>query len=195
MEFETPQGYQIMKKILNSTAECKAHLVTIFPELAVNGWKRVRKFKHKNGWSYRTFANGDTWVIVVTDSDNGLRKVYPQGVLQEEDLPIVQAIIDAAKKIKHCGDYGDIYYNPASKEVWGCYGDGDFSDNTDGPTTSADEAEQLLKVPGVRKVRLEGECSPDTDNPEERSWVDLGRYGIEVYYNYKTEKYEEHPIK
>lgn len=62
----------------------------------------------------------------------------------------------AAAGIKHCGEYGRLYFNPSAKEVWWTSADGDCQ----GDLTSAEDIEKALKVKGVSKVTIEAETSP-----------------------------------
>ena len=90
----------------------------------------------------------------------------------ETDL-LEHQLKQAAAKIKHCGDYGQLYFNVRTKEVFWCAADSDGGE----PLTTIDEIKALLKLPGVSKVQVEAECSPDEDDPD---WKDLGRHGIEI---------------
>lgn len=75
----------------------------------------------------------------------------------QEGARIEKDLISAAKKIKHCGDYGRLFYHPGKHEVHWTAGD------ADGPPdfTSADEIVKLLKLPGVKHVEIGDEWSPD----------------------------------
>ena len=75
----------------------------------------------------------------------------------QEGARIEKDLISAAKKIKHCGDYGRLFYHPGKREVHWTAGD------ADGPPdyTSADEIVKLLKLPGVKHVEIGDEWSPD----------------------------------
>lgn len=72
---------------------------------------------------------------------------------------IEQDLVAASKRIKHCGDYGCLYYHPGKHEVHWTAGD------ADGPPdyTPPDEIEKLLKLPGVKHVEVGDEWSPDED--------------------------------
>ena len=72
---------------------------------------------------------------------------------------IEQDLLAASKKIKHCGDYGCLYYHPGKHEVHWTAGD------ADGPPegTSSDEIIKLLKLPGIKHVEIGDEWSPDED--------------------------------
>lgn len=72
---------------------------------------------------------------------------------------IEQDLLAASKRIKHCGDYGCLYYHPGKHEVHWTAGD------SDGPPegTSTDEIQKLLKLPGIKHVEIGDEWSPDED--------------------------------
>ena len=181
--------------ILKTTAACKAHLAKVYPELPARRWKRVSKTGGGLGWSYRTFVNGDTAVIIVTDLENRLRKIKPQGIIDAEDQPLVKEIIKVARTVKHCGDYGFFYFNTITKEVYINAGDGDFSGDPEIPYSDPDEVTAKFKAIGVPNVIIEAECGPDTDDPRNAAWVDLGRHGIEIYWDYDADKYMRRRIK
>jgi len=72
---------------------------------------------------------------------------------------VEQDLVAASKKIKHCGDYGCLYYHPGKHEVHWTAGD------SDGPPdyTHPDEIIKLLKLPGIKHVEVGDEWSPDED--------------------------------
>lgn len=72
---------------------------------------------------------------------------------------VEQDLISVSKKIKHCGDYGVLYYHPGKHEVHWTAGD------SDGPPeyTHPDEIVKLLKLPGIKHVEIGDEWSPDED--------------------------------
>ena len=82
-----------------------------------------------------------------------------------ESASIESRLISAAKAIKHCGDYGCLYYHPDKHEVHWTAGDGD------GPPegTHPDEIVKLLKLPGIKHVEIGDEWSPD----EAEGWKEL----------------------
>jgi hypothetical protein len=88
---------------------------------------------------------------------------------------ISKKLVKAAAKIRHCGDYGHIYYHPKQQLVWWVGGDSD-GDVLDGYTDFKD-IKKMLKLPGIRSVKIEAECSPEEDS----GWKDLGRCGQELY--------------
>jgi len=80
----------------------------------------------------------------------------PHQIVRES---VEQELVAASKKIKHCGDYGCLYYHPGKHEVHWTAGD------SDGPPdyTHPDEIEKLLKLPGIKHVEVGDEWSPDED--------------------------------
>jgi len=79
----------------------------------------------------------------------------------KEGQDIEQQLISAAKGIKHCGDYGMLYYHPATHEVHWTAADSDGSEN--GYTDTEDIA-KMLKLPGVAHVEIGDEWSPDKND-------------------------------
>lgn len=81
------------------------------------------------------------------------------------EATIEQQLIAAAKDIKHCGDYGTLYYHPGKHEVHWTAAD------SDGPPeyTSSKDIEKMLKLPGITHVEVGDEWSPD----EEEGWKRL----------------------
>jgi hypothetical protein len=77
-----------------------------------------------------------------------------------EAMDLEAKLIKAARSIKHCGDYGQLYFNPRSKAVHWTMADSDG----DPEYSSSDEIRQLLKLPGITHVELGDEWSPDEDD-------------------------------
>jgi len=73
-----------------------------------------------------------------------------------------------AKKIKHCGDYGHLFWNEDKKKVHWVAADGDGYDPRDEhPLTSLDDIKKwFMKVPGVEDVEIGDEWSPKGDGWE-----------------------------
>jgi hypothetical protein len=82
-----------------------------------------------------------------------------------ESESIEQKLVKAAKGIKHCGDYGTLYYNPDKREVHWTMADSDGQPDF----TGSDEIEKILSLPGVTHVELGDEWSPD----EDEGWKNL----------------------
>lgn len=100
----------------------------------------------------------------------------PHQIVRES---IEQKLLAAAKGIKHCGDYGCLYYHPGKQEVHWTAGD---SDGSLPDFTPLKEIEKLLKLPGIKHVEIGDEWSPkgegwkrlnESEEPEDiRSEVD-----------------------
>ncbi len=73
-----------------------------------------------------------------------------------------------AKGIRHCGDYGTLFYHPGKHEVHWNAADSDGGGGDEG-FTPLKEIEKMLKLPGIRHVEIGDEWSPDEDD----GWVRL----------------------
>lgn len=78
---------------------------------------------------------------------------------------IEQQLVDAAKTIRHSGDYGTLYYHPGKREVHWTMADSDGEPDY----TSSSEIKRMMSLPGIRHVELGDEWSPD----EEEGWKRL----------------------
>lgn len=78
----------------------------------------------------------------------------PHQIVRES---VEQELVAASKKIKHCGDYGKLFYHPGKHEVHWTAGDSDGV----GEYTPTDEIIKLLKLPGIKHVEIGDEWSPD----------------------------------
>jgi hypothetical protein len=69
-------------------------------------------------------------------------------------------LLEVAKKIKHSGDYGSLFWNSLENKVHWTMADGDgYSSKYD--LTSEDEIKRLFKgVAGVKEVQIGDEWSP-----------------------------------
>mgnify|MGYP001615466649 FL=1 len=73
-------------------------------------------------------------------------------------------LIAVAKGIKHCGDYGLLFFHPSTKSVHWTAADSDGGGGDDGENlTDLDEIERMLKLPGVTHVEIGDEWSPDEE--------------------------------
>jgi hypothetical protein len=102
-------------------------------------------------------ANGDEVPLV-----NILRAAKQFSIPTREEKAIPELtefewrLIQAAKPIRHCGDCGNLYWNPNTKTVWLTLGDGDG-----GPEyTDFDEIRAIFGCPGVEEIRIEAEDYP-----------------------------------
>lgn len=82
-----------------------------------------------------------------------------------EDIDI-DALKSEAKKIKHCGDYGRLFINKNDNTVYWVAGDADGGTHEDPghETTKMDDIAKMLKVKGVKEVKIEAESSPDEED-------------------------------
>ncbi len=72
---------------------------------------------------------------------------------------IEKDLLKAARGIKHCGDYGTLFYHPGKHEVHWNMADSDGAPDY----TSSDEIRKLLSLPGITHVELGDEWSPNKD--------------------------------
>ena len=74
-------------------------------------------------------------------------------------------LVHTAKKIKHSGDYGKLFWNQEEKKVHWTAADGDGYDPRDqNPLTSLKEIKRMFKaIPGVKDVEVGDEWSPKGD--------------------------------
>lgn len=78
---------------------------------------------------------------------------------------IEQQLKAKAKTIRHCGDYGMLFYNPKTHEVHWTAGDADGEPDF----TGTDEIKKMLHLPGIKHVEIGDEWSPS----EEEGWQRL----------------------
>ena len=94
------------------------------------------------------------WKVSLLDKDQ-IKKVSNKDIKEEISLK--------ASHIKHCGDYGQCYYNEKTKEVAWVPGDADGEPEYD----SMDDIKMALKIPGIKEVVIEdSEYDPYRDNSE-----------------------------
>ena len=93
-------------------------------------------------------------------------------------------LIEYAKTIKHCGDYGELWINELTGGVWWVAGDADFDPDEveKGYCTGDDDIRKaFLAMEGVTSVEIEAEYSPDG----EEGWAFIGKFGIDNYFYFK----------
>jgi len=73
-------------------------------------------------------------------------------------------LMAVARKIKHCGDYGCLFYHPGLKTVHWTAADSDGSPDF----TDLDEIKKMLKLPGVEEVVIGDEWSPGKEKGYQR---------------------------
>lgn len=157
---------------LRTTEECVALIIQLYGYNFSN-WKRARKYK-EGGNTVRDFANDQRLQVkVVTASSHDFIGIGLVNALVNNDETI-RALKKAAKTIKHCGDYGELWFQPTTQHVWWVAGDAD-GDPT-GPTTPMSEISRIflssINTP-VTKVFVEAEAYPD----QSEGWVCLGKHG------------------
>lgn len=148
-----------------------------------SNWKRVKKYRTPNYRNsvIRVFqADNGTCYMVTTENDNQTTFVK---VGDETDGHIVVNLIEAAKDIDHCGDYGLLFWNKVEKKVWWTAGDGD-GDEENGHTSIDSIITKFETIHGVADVCVEAECDPDSVDPENSDWVYLGRHGTAVGFSF-----------
>jgi hypothetical protein len=79
-------------------------------------------------------------------------------------MTIKDNLIKAARTIRHCGDYGLLFFNPRTREAHWTGADSDGEPEY----TSMKDVQRILKVPGVAKVVIGDEWSPDEDEGWQR---------------------------
>lgn len=92
--------------------------------------------------------NKEPWILRIAGKDN---------------KDTISDLFDFMKTIKGCGDYSLGYWNEDQKTAWWSMAD---SDGADPYTTSKEIKDGLMAVPGVKKVIVESESSPDSDDSE-----------------------------
>lgn len=174
-----------------STEWCKEKLLGIYPRTTVADWKRISK-KNAGSAVVRIFEFSSGVLVEVVETQtvvvfteityrSGLHPLPPK----QPSIPV--QLKKAAAKIRHCGDYGALWYNAKSQRVWWTAGDAD-GEVLNGHT-GIDDIKSMLKVPGVVQVDVEAEADPDTDN--ESGWRELGQFGITL----GTDSYAFHGAK
>lgn len=91
-------------------------------------------------------------------------------------MSVEAQIAETASTIRHCGDYGQCFWNPNLKKVHWVGGDSDFpsrgyEDQGDMTLTAYEDAqERFLAIPGVEEIELADGWYPDEDEP---GWVEI----------------------
>lgn len=83
--------------------------------------------------------------------------------------PVEERLKEYAAGIKHCGDYGFLYWHPEDKKAHWTAGDADGPPEYDDP---ADIEAGLRKIDGVADAQIGDEGGPAQD-PEAEGWVQL----------------------
>jgi hypothetical protein len=85
----------------------------------------------------------------------------------EEDT-FYKKVLRAANTIAHCGDYGDVYWNPKTKTIWWNAADSD-GNVKDGYDSMDMIREKFMSIEGVKKVQIEAEAYP----PQNEGWIEI----------------------
>lgn len=151
-------------EILETTEDCTRILRML---IGPGRYKRTSK-RRTGGHIVREFINDDREVYaVVTDLKGKFIQVESKGTIR---LFTLAELVEAARPIKHCGDYFHVYFNHKTGQLWVCMGDGDCDPGNG--SSSMDEIKQRLKtLKGVHSIRVEAEHSPDTRVDDTWVWV------------------------
>jgi hypothetical protein len=153
---------------LKNTKDCVELVIQLYG-YPYSNWRRTRKYKEGANW-VRDFTNDNGLLVkVVTTPKHEFIGIGLINELVSSDA-VVAALKRKAKTIKHCGDYGQLFYHPATKQVWWCCGDADC--DPDGPTDTVEMISAKLKVVDGLTIHVEAEAYPGVDG-----WLDLGRHG------------------
>ncbi len=79
----------------------------------------------------------------------------------------LRRILPALKKKKDSPDYGQLFWNPTTKEVWGVMADGD-----DQPAYQAWH-NALRAIPGIETIKLEAEVFPKGFKQDDGQWIKI----------------------
>lgn len=175
----------------NDTKSCKEFLSKTFWSTYSRYWKRISK-KECGASTFREFEYHGFKVIVQYVEDQGF--FLSLGLPEElKTINVEEQLISFAKTIRHCGDYGRLFWNEKTGHVWLVLGDSD-GETEYGYSDFTYIENGFKKIPGVKSVDIEGESFPydedsDGDSVLSSGYKDLGRHGIEVYDG------KEHPIK
>lgn len=180
-----------------NTVDCKNKIISQFinvPQLAetdilkLDSWKRTSKQKIGDTTIRRFVYSGQDPLpkseLVVIERANTLFVLTScqfkdwQAIDGQTSDNFEEQLKAAADKIKHIGDYGNLYYNPKEKAVWWCAADGDGE--VENGHTDFTEIERILRLPGIETVYIEAEHCPYEDDSLAPGWIYLGKRGKTV---------------
>lgn len=148
------------KPIAMSTKMSVDSIVKEMPNTSSSQWRRRVKYQ-MHGDCARVFENVDTGdFCTVYQLSRGRFIVKSGNCFPNTDPELKKRLISAGNKIKHCGDYCNMYWNPSENIVWMCMGDGDCPSESDSPLTSYTDIQRLLRGAGAKDVIIEAEHSP-----------------------------------
>jgi hypothetical protein len=90
-----------------------------------------------------------------------------------------QQLVEAAAEIKHCGDYGYLFLNKKTLEVYLTLGDADGDPDCE-VGTPFEDIKEMLSLEGVGLVTIEAESFPTDDGESDDDWLALGQVGIDA---------------
>lgn len=170
---------------LRTTADCVNLLNAL---VAPRKWKRVAKMTTVDG-DIRTFKNElDEFYTIVTDEDNGAR-IFPA-----VDFYEMSTLVKEIKRLSGFyftfDDYGQVFFNPYTLELWVVGSDGGYGYST----LSVSRLSQLIEndeydfeeehkkfidfndhesLSEITKVHWEAEYYPDSDDEDDLRWIQL----------------------
>ena len=150
-----------------NTDECKAELVQKYGG-NVDNWKRTKRLGgiNKRDTIYRLFQNKDLEhgpynATVIDDPYDGVM-IVEGNLYPGQNKATVAELKKVGARIKHCGDYGNVYYSELEHSVWWEGGDGDGCAE-EGMTDFDDIEAWFMAVPGIKEVHIEAEAGPELD--------------------------------
>lgn len=155
-----------------STEASISAIMGTYPLTFSKDWKRRCKYVSKWEGSARVFENVKTNECCTVYCLKGGDVVVKAGdLLPKTDPVLIKALVNAANKIRHCGDYCSMFWNPSKQIVWMCMGDGDCPSETDDISdeeknmfTSYEEVQRLLLAAGAKEVLVVAECNPSWES-------------------------------
>lgn len=155
-----------------------------YPQTNASDWRRRVKYDSEGtGGSVRVFENVKTkQFCTVYCLDGGDVVVKDGDLMPKTDPELMKRLIKAGNRIKHCGDYCQMFWNPTDKTVWMSMGDGDCPSgdvevNERGESISSwEEVQELLFGAGAKDVLIEAEHGPDWESAleDEKCGYDKG---------------------
>lgn len=155
---------------MSTAAESVAAILMVHPETLAKDWKRRIKYDQDSGEA-RVFENTKTGAFCTVYFMWGTAFVKEGNLLPKTDPDLMKRLIKAGNAIRHCGDYGLMYWNALDETVWMSMGDGDCPSEKDeddaGILSTWQEVEKALFEAGAKKVIIAAEHSPDWDQASE----------------------------
>ncbi len=166
-----------------NTQDSVEAIMKVHPQTSSKDWKRRLKYIFYDDTA-RVFENVATkQFCTVYCLEFGDVVVKDGNLLPKTDPELMKRLIKAGNSIKHCGDYGQMFWNPLDMTVWMCMGDGDCPmeneedlDEEVKKLTSYEDVKKILLEAGAKTVLIEAEHSPSWDSAleDERGGYDKG---------------------